>query len=128
MPATVIARAPFGIGLEKYLRAAAFVLLGILILQTLPLTGFGPLGSKNIHVYQAIALLNGHVYLPFSDPGINFDIAFIDGRYQCPFPPFPAIVLLPFVALFGESTRVVPIALALTALNVFVFARLLRKL
>ena len=111
-----------------YLKPALFIVLGLLILQTFPLTGFGPGGAKNIHVYQALALLDGHVYLPFSEPGVNFDIALHNGIYQCPFPPFPAIVLLPFVALFGEATRVVPISLALTALNIIVLAQLLKKL
>jgi hypothetical protein len=117
---------------NKYLKPLLLVFLGVLIIQTFPVMGFGPTQVNNIHVYQALGFLNGHVYLPFSDPltdgGLHFDIALVDGHYQCPFPPFPAIVLLPFVALFGESTRVVPIALGLTLLNIFVLAALLKKL
>jgi len=117
---------------DKYLKPCLFLLLALMIFQTIPLTALGPEGYfsevKNIHVYQALGLLQGHVYLPFSEPGRMFDIAFVDGHYQCPFPPFPAIVLLPIVAVFGESTPVVPISLALTALNVIVLTRLLQKL
>jgi len=128
MLSTATTRARFWQGTDKYLKPCLFILLGLLVLQTLPLTAFGPGGANNIHVYQALAFLQGHVYLPFSEPGINFDIALHNGHYQCPFPPFPAIVLLPFVALFGESTRVVPISLALTALNIIVLTHLLQKL
>lgn len=117
---------------NRYLKPLLLVFLGALIIETFPVTGFGPTRVNNIHVYQALGFLNGHVYLPFSDRvtdgGLHFDIALVDGRYQCPFPPFPAIVLLPFVALFGESTRVVPIALGLTVLNIFVLTALLKKL
>ena len=113
---------------HNVVRAIGFGFLGLLVLQTFPFTGFGHNGVNNIHVYQALGFLNGHVYLPFSEPGNHFDIAFVNGRYQCPFPPFPAFVLMPFVAIFGEFTRVVPISLALTALNVWVLTHLLQKL
>ena len=109
-------------------RAVLLVLFGLLVLNTLPLLSLGAYGVQNIHVHQALALLQGHVHLLFTDPGLNFDIALVDGVYQCPFPPFPSLLLVPFVALFGESVRMIPIALALTGLNVVVFTRLLRKL
>ena len=116
---------------DSYVKAGVLVLLALLIVDTIPVTALSPAGFdgvKNLHVYQAIALLQGHVYLPFSDPGRIFDIAFVNGRYQSPFPPFPALLLVPFVALFGESTRVVSISLALTVLNIVVLTRLLQKL
>jgi hypothetical protein len=114
--------------LERYLKPGFFVVLAVLVFLTFPLGGFGPGGLNNIHVYQALAFLDGHIHLPFSERGLHFDIAFYDGRFQCPFPPMPAMVLVPFVALFGESTRVVPISLALTALNIVVLSSLLKKL
>ena len=40
--------------------------LGLLVLHTFPFTGFGHGGVNNIHVYQALGFLNGHVYLPLS--------------------------------------------------------------
>ena len=113
---------------KKYLKTILCFVIGILILQTFPLTGFGPGGVNNIHVYQALGFLNGEVYLPLPERGLHFDIALHNGRYLCPFPPFPAIVLMPFVALFGESTRVVPISLGLSALSVVVLTQLLKKL
>jgi hypothetical protein len=103
-----------------------------MIVQTIPVTALSPGGYfsevRNVHVYQALGLLQGHVHLPFSERGRIFDVAFVNGLYQCPFPPFPAIFLVPFVALFGESTPVVAVSLALTALNAFVLIRLLQKL
>jgi hypothetical protein len=111
-----------------YLKTFLYLVAGIIILQTIPIIGLGPGNVNNIHVYQALGFLNGEVYLPFLERGSHFDVAFRDGRYLCPFPPFPAIVLMPFAAVFGEATRVVPVSLALTAIGVVAFTQLLKVL
>lgn len=56
-------------------------------------------GDFNLHVQQASSFLNGHLYVqkPVSD------IAFFDGHYYSVFPPFPAILLIPFVFVFGVA-------------------------
>jgi len=114
--------------IHRFGKPLLFALVGLLILQSFSLTALGPGGVNNVHVYQALAFLDGHVYLPLTSQGLNFDIAFVNGRYQCPFPPFPAAVLMPFVALFGESTRVVPISLGFTVLNIMTLKRIFEKL
>ena len=52
--------------------------------------------------YLADAFLHGRTYLSFR-PG-PFDVIIANGRYFVPFAPFPAIALMPVVALVGAVT------------------------
>lgn len=52
--------------------------------------------------YLADAFLHGRTWLDFQ-PG-PFDVITIDGRTYVPFAPFPAIALMPLVALVGPVT------------------------
>ena len=49
--------------------------------------------------YLADAFLHGRTWLTFQ-PGPN-DVIMIDGRFYVPFAPFPAIALMPVVAVLG---------------------------
>lgn len=56
----------------------------------------------NSYTLQALRWLKGHL-----DLGQNYswlELAIFEGRYYVSFPPFPSYLLLPFAALFGEST------------------------
>ena len=86
----------------------------------------GVVGAGNLHAHQARAFLSGH--LDIGAPGF-FDSATFGGRAYVPFPPMPAILLMPIVAAVGVDRTDVPIlALALTLLNVGVGYRLARRL
>ncbi len=52
--------------------------------------------------YLADAFLNGRVWLDFR-PGFgnSNDVILVDGRFYVPFAPFPAVALMPLVALIG---------------------------
>ncbi len=52
--------------------------------------------------YLADAFLHGRTYLLFQ-PG-PFDVIIVDGRFYVPFAPFPAIALMPLVAVLGAVT------------------------
>jgi len=52
--------------------------------------------------YLADAFLHGRTYLLFQ-PG-PFDVIIVHGRYYVPFAPFPAIALMPLVAIVGAVT------------------------
>ena len=52
--------------------------------------------------YLADAFLHGRTWLPVP-LGPN-DVIPIDGRYYVPFAPFPAIALMPLVALIGPAS------------------------
>jgi hypothetical protein len=86
----------------------------------------------NHFVWQADAFLHGRAWIPYPVPPTadlpeNWylqDVFPIDtegtgiGRALLPFPPLPAIVLLPFVAAFGLATDQESIAVGLGALGV----------
>ena len=78
----------------------------------LALLVYGLFGSDRIYnhfVLQAIAFLGGHVEIPIPAFQDVLPIVGPDGRPTgyglLPFPPLPAIVLMPFVALWGIATN-----------------------
>lgn len=75
----------------------------------------------NLHVLQAQAFLRGD----FAVEGLQLDVAVFEGRYYVPFPPFPAVVLLPLVAVFGTVDTSL-VAAGLTLLNVWTITRICR--
>ncbi|MDR7417480.1 MAG: hypothetical protein QN178_01060 [Armatimonadota bacterium] len=54
-------------------------------------------------VYMALGFLDARVDLPRL-PGWYHDVIYVQGRVYAPFPPVPAVLLLPVVALYGEAT------------------------
>lgn len=83
-------------------------------------------GGSNLHAIQARAFLSGH--LDIDIPGY-YDSAPFRGRTYVPFPPIPAVLMMPFVAAFGvERTNGTLLSLALTLLNVAIGYRLARRL
>ncbi len=63
-----------------------------------------------------------------SAPGLK-DVAMFDGRAYVAFPPGPALILLPLVAVFGaEHTNPILVALLLGVVAVLTAVRLLRRL
>lgn len=75
---------------------------------------------------QANALLHGHLDI---DPTGLTDIAYVDGRAYVPFPPGPALVLLPFVALLGvDHVNTTLIALLLALVTLWSFLQVLAHL
>lgn len=77
-------------------------------------------------VYQADAFLHGQLALRSQPPNLN-DWVLEGGRWYVSFPPFPAVVMMPFVALWGLSFNDVWFTVVLAALNVALFYRLLRR-
>ena len=53
--------------------------------------------------YLADAFLHGRTWLEFQ-PG-PYDVIISDGRFYVPFAPFPAIALMPVVAVLGAHRR-----------------------
>lgn len=89
--------------------------------------------TYNHFVWQADAFLDGRAWIPYPVPPggelppndhlqdvfpLRDEAGEPDGRALLPFPPLPALVLLPFVALFGLETDQEAIAVGLGALGV----------
>ncbi len=72
--------------------------------------------SANPHfIYQAKSFLEGKWNLDL--PASMFDIVRINGRNYIIYPPFPALLLLPFVAIFGLNTSDILFTTVISALN-----------
>ena len=75
--------------------------------------------------YLADAFLHGQLFLRLI-PESTRDLSFFKGHYYLYWPPMPAVVLMPFVAIFGVDFSDVFFNVVLASLNVAVVAALLR--
>jgi hypothetical protein len=78
-------------------------------------------------VYIASAFLDGRVHLE-NLPGHYHDIIKIGDRVYAPFPPVPALLILPVVAVYGEATDQGRVGQVVVAAAVAVFVAGLRRL
>jgi hypothetical protein len=100
----------------------SFLVYTILAAQRAPVTGTSIAPYFN---YLADAFLHGQLHLRLI-PATQHDLDLHNGRYYIYWPPFPAILLMPFVALFGVGFSDILFTLALGALNVGLVAYCLR--
>ena len=78
-------------------------------------------------VWQADAFLHGQLHLTGRPPNLN-DWVFEHGRWYVSFPPFPAVLMVPFVAVAGLGFNDVAFTLPFAAANVALLYRLLRRI
>src|SRR3990172_6078452 len=108
--------------LEVALLAGSFALLALFS---------GPRFSRQSHaphfIYQADAWLHGQLHLRASPPDEN-DWARVGGRWYVSFPPGPALLMLPGVALFGFEYVDVSFTVLFAALNVLLLFLVLERL
>ena len=76
--------------------------------------------------YLADAFLHGQLALRLVPPGSRQDLSVFQNHYYLYWPPLPAILLMPFVALFGINFSDVLVTLVIASLNVALVAWLLR--
>ena len=81
----------------------------------------------NNFVWEADAWLHGYTYLPHF-PGDYIDAIPYHGRAYVYQAPLPAVLLLPFVAVWGLSTNQTLLAIALAALGVATAWRVARRI
>lgn len=105
---------------------ALFILL--LTSVKLHINPFVP-SDSNHFVYQAQSLLQGRLDIPASvGSGNTTDIILVNGRYYIVYPPFPAILMLPFVAIFGLGFSDIFFTQVFSALNIVLLFWLLELL
>ncbi len=85
-----------------YILAPMCVLAAMLVIAAF--TGYWPWTRNpyNSYALQAASWLQGRLDLGQDYPWL--ELAIVDGRYFVSFPPFPSLVLLPFVLIFGTDT------------------------
>lgn len=92
----------------------------LLCVITVAVYMFAPHGDGkhwNYFTLLADAFLHGRLHVLENPPWLN-ELALWQGRYYVVFPPMPAILLLPFVALFGSSFQQPILSILLAAANV----------
>lgn len=101
----------------------ASIFLGVYFVYLL----FTPLNiDAKHHVYLAEAMLHGNFDVAAAGmPAIYNDAVSVGASRYIPFPPGPAILLLPFVAIWGTAFSESQFAAALGAVNVVVFWQVL---
>ena len=88
----------------------------------------GSIFQQSLHPYYnylADAFLHGQTWLRLTPPSIH-DLSFLNGRYYLYWGLFPAILLMPFIAIFGVGLNDVFYTVIIAALNVGLVARLFR--
>jgi len=78
-----------------------FLLLVLVTLGIYGITHTDRYVALNYFVPLANAFIHGHLYLIDNPSWLNELIKW-QGHYYVVYPPMPAILLIPFVALFGE--------------------------
>ena len=86
-------------------------------------------GLNNLYTYQAQAFLNGKLNIEEDINNLPGEVALSDGKYYNIFPPFPTILLLPFVAVFGAaSVKVSLIAFVIGFLSCYLLYKILKEI
>lgn len=80
-------------------------------------------GLINLSVIQAEAFLQGRLDIP----KIINDTAVYNNKNYVPFPPFPSVLVMPVLGLFG-SVNPTFVSIILTVISVFTFWSILKKL
>jgi hypothetical protein len=80
----------------------------------------------NAHVYLADAFLNGRLHLV--DPPGHFELAWHEGRAYLNYGFAPALLMLPLVAIWGQSVHQALLTAALGALTVNIWWSILKRL
>ena len=78
-------------------------------------------------VYLAESLLHGHLDLVHV-PEPPYDLTRFDGQWYVSFPPLPAILMLPLVAVRGLAVSDIAFSVVLGAFNVSLFGMVLARL
>ncbi|MBI3170833.1 MAG: glycosyltransferase family 39 protein [Chloroflexi bacterium] len=122
-------------GLEQTGRISRFIQnYSWLIVSALLLTGVIGVfnrsnGGTNLYAYQAEAFLHGNFAIQEKPAKLPGETLQYKGRIYSPFPPFPAVILTPFVALFGrDDIKMYWISFAIAMSTCFILYRILLKL
>lgn len=121
-PSRRLARRLFGDGRVLTFGIAAFAILAIFSGHRLTHQ------SKAPHfIWQAAAFLEGSLSLVEDPPNLE-DWVRVGERFFVSFPAFPALVMTPFVAVFGYRFNDTSFTVAIAAIGLVLFLMLLRRL
>ncbi len=100
----------------------------ILIYAWLPLAVISSIAfGEQQFVFLAKSFLEGKLYLTEIPYGNLGDLSLYNNHYYWPLGPFPAIILLPFVAIFGTNFLQIFLQFPLNILNYFLLFKISKK-
>ena len=102
--------ARFLLPFEKPLVASLSAFVIYLALAALRQSPFGVTQTAYFN-YLADSFLHGQLHLRLLPPTLH-DLSFFHGRYYLYWPPMPAVVLTPFVAVFGGHVSAIGFTIA----------------
>src|SRR5688572_1999527 len=91
----------FVVHFENPLFASVSAFIVYFVLSTLRDSPFGVTDTAYFN-YLADSFLHGQLHLRLLPPSLH-DLSFFQGKHYLYWPPMPAIVLMPFVAIFGVN-------------------------
>ncbi len=109
---------------EKPLIAFLFALITYFLLSIIEGSPFRVRQTAYFN-YLADAFLHGQLFLRLKPEAVR-DLSLFKGHYYLYWPPMPAVVLMPFIAIFGVGFSDVFFNVVLAAMNVAMIAILLR--
>jgi hypothetical protein len=113
---------------QQTMRVLLVIVLGLaaVLAVGLVMQMFGEQGLSNSYAVLADAFLHGHLDV---SQCVDIDCAQYQDKYYVVFPPGPAILAMPFVAVFGVSfAGFIALATALSGMSLFVWWRILAAL
>ena len=115
---------------ERVVRVAIYVILTAMVVATTIPRYIREVRPNLISMYvlQADAFLRGELAVGDADELDAFELSVFEGKKYLCLPPFPAILLIPFVAIWGLKTHVTVIGLSLALFSVFILKRILEQL
>jgi 4-amino-4-deoxy-L-arabinose transferase-like glycosyltransferase len=112
-------------GLIRHSWLVVPTLLVASMLSSIPLNN----GLSNLYTYEAQAFLHGKLDIEGDISKLPGEIVIHDERLYVAFPPFPAIILLPFVATFGtENIKITLIAAVIGVISCYILYKILNLL
>ncbi len=111
--------------LKKNIKFFALIIATALLLTSIFKHLIHNNSQGNLYSVQSEAFINKRLDISKQ----YYDSAEYQGHYYVPFPPFPSVLLLPFVYLFGKDhTNVVIISTLLTICNLCILLSIFKKL
>lgn len=109
---------------RRILSISLFLFFITLLIYGLSYRGEGAV--YNYYVLLADAFLHGRIYLTVNPPWLN-ELVEINNRFYVVSPPMPAILLMPFVFLFGTSFPQPILSIIIGSLNVVLSFLVVKK-
>lgn len=102
-----------------------FILIALIAFLILALSK-GPPPGQDHFVYLAYSFLHGRLYVTGGGTALE-ELVLLNGHYYVVYPPMSAIILLPFVAVFGTSVDQSLVSIILASICVSLTWLMLRK-